>query len=90
MKRGIFFLAVGFGLGYVKAVSDHEDIRAAALTFQYFLLNFEEEQREATAKQKAREAARKAREEVPEEEVVVEDAVTVPNDAESEQQGETP
>lgn len=37
MIRGAIILAVGFSLGYAKAVSDQEEVREAALTFKHFL-----------------------------------------------------
>jgi hypothetical protein len=35
--RGAFLVAVGFGLGYAKAMSDQEELREAAVAFKQFL-----------------------------------------------------
>lgn len=89
MIRGAIILAVGFSLGYAKAVSDQEEIRAAALTFKQFLedLALQEEvkrKQEADAKAGAKE----------EETVVdsdVEEVLTkIENVVEGEPEGETP
>lgn len=71
MIRGALILAVGFSLGYAKAVSDQEEIRTAALTFKHFLedLALQEEikkKQEADAKAEAVDATATEVEEEPE------------------------
>lgn len=93
MIKGAALLAVGFGLGYVKAMSDQEAIQEAARIFVQFLQDIaleEEIQRKKAADAKAG-AVDATAEEVSEDEASEEDdEPSEPEDEASEQDDEPP
>lgn len=87
MIKGAVILAVGFGLGYAKAVSDQEEVRSAALAFKQFLQD-EGLKVDVERKKAADKAAGATAEPEPEPEPVEEAEVVA--DDETAEPGETP
>lgn len=83
MIKGAVLIGIGFGLGYAKAVSDHEEIRVAAVAFRNFLndIALAEEIKKKEAADRAAGAVREPEE--PEEEL--DEVIEIPEtDEESE------